>query len=190
MAQFTQKAIIQTFLEMLDEKPFDKITVSSIVEKCGISSNTFYYHFCDIYDLLDTWLQERKGQYIRNTEQYNDWPDMIKAVLKDMKKHQKIVCHIFDSLSRDRLERYMFETTDETIYKIVCHEAGDRNIPEDRLRDIADFCRYAFLGFFLKYIWSHMSFDIDESVDRLSVLFEGTIHQAIERYEETTTKTD
>ncbi|WP_334196561.1 TetR-like C-terminal domain-containing protein, partial [Muricomes intestini] len=155
-----------------------------------ISTNTFYYHFRDIYDLLDTWLQEQKERYISSAEENNDWQNMLKEMLQDMKKHQKIVNHICDSLLRDRLERYMFETTDATIYNLVCHEVGDRNIPEDRLRDIADFCRYAFLGFILKYIWSHMSFDIEESVDRLSVLFEGFIHQAIEGCTEMTTETD
>ena len=54
MSQFTQKAIIQTFQDMLEKMPFDKITVSAIVSNCEISSNTFYYHFRDIYDLLDT----------------------------------------------------------------------------------------------------------------------------------------
>ena len=33
--------------------PLDKITVKEIVEACGISRNTFYYHFGDIYALLE-----------------------------------------------------------------------------------------------------------------------------------------
>ena len=50
MANYTQRAIIQTFQDMLKEMPFDKITVSAIVARCDISSNTFYYHYHDIYD--------------------------------------------------------------------------------------------------------------------------------------------
>ncbi len=45
MAQYTKKAILQTFEEMLEKMPFDKMTVSAIVARCEISSNTFYYHF-------------------------------------------------------------------------------------------------------------------------------------------------
>ncbi len=45
MAQYTQKAIIETFEKMLIEMPFDKITVSALVRRCEISSNTFYYHY-------------------------------------------------------------------------------------------------------------------------------------------------
>ncbi len=52
MANFTQKAILATFQEMLETTPFDKITVAALTRRCGISHNTFYYHFQDIYDLL------------------------------------------------------------------------------------------------------------------------------------------
>jgi len=180
MAQFTQKGIIQAFRDMLEDTPFDKITVSSIIAKCGISSNTFYYHFRDIYDLLDSWLQGEKEQFINNSSQRETWQDIVKAVLNYVKDNQSIVENVLNSLSRDRLERYIFDSTDESIYKIVCREAAGRRVPEERLRDIADFYRFAVLGFFLKYVWNHMSFDIDNSVDRLSVLFNGFIRQAIE----------
>jgi hypothetical protein len=66
------------------------------------------------------------------------------------------------------------------MYRFVEQVAPDQNLPEEKLRDIVDFCRYAFLGFFLKFIWGHMDFDVEESVDRLSVLFEGFIRQAVE----------
>ena len=61
MALLTQKAILSTFEEMLEEMPFDKITVSALVRRCGVSSNTFYYHYQDIYDLLDVWMSTRLG---------------------------------------------------------------------------------------------------------------------------------
>ena len=38
---------------MLAEMPFYKITVSALVKRAGISPNTFYYHYEDIYDLLE-----------------------------------------------------------------------------------------------------------------------------------------
>ena len=57
MALYTQKAIMRTFQQMLEEMPFDKITVSALVRRCEISSNTFYYHYQDIYSVLE-WIVE------------------------------------------------------------------------------------------------------------------------------------
>ena len=42
MANYTEKAIFRAFEELLEEKPFDKITVSAIVSKSEVSANTFY----------------------------------------------------------------------------------------------------------------------------------------------------
>ena len=45
MATFTRKAIMQTFLHILKNKPLDRITVKDICEQCEINRNTFYYYF-------------------------------------------------------------------------------------------------------------------------------------------------
>ena len=61
MALYTKKLLMSTFQEMLEELPFDRITVAALVKRAGISPNTFYYHYQDIYDLLDVWMSTRLG---------------------------------------------------------------------------------------------------------------------------------
>ena len=41
----------------MEVKPIDKITVKDLVEICGVNRQTFYYHFDDVYDLLE-WVFE------------------------------------------------------------------------------------------------------------------------------------
>ena len=53
MSQITKKAIEASLKNLLLKKPFDKITINDIAEDCGISRMTFYYHFKDIYDLVE-----------------------------------------------------------------------------------------------------------------------------------------
>ena len=53
MATTTKELIYRTFLDLLRQKPFDKITVRDIVESANINRNTFYYYYSDIYELLE-----------------------------------------------------------------------------------------------------------------------------------------
>ena len=53
MSQLTRRAIIECTLNLAEKKPLRKITVKDIVSACGITRNTFYYHFHDIYEVLD-----------------------------------------------------------------------------------------------------------------------------------------
>ena len=59
MPNFTKKAIQETFITLLDERPLNKITVKDIVETCGINRNSFYYHFEDLPALVEEMVAEQ-----------------------------------------------------------------------------------------------------------------------------------
>ena len=66
MALLTKGAIMNAFEEMLLEMSFDKITVSALVKRSGVSSNTFYYHYRDKFELLNEWF----GMKLRDIRKY------------------------------------------------------------------------------------------------------------------------
>lgn len=171
MALYTQKAIMRTFQQMLEEMPFDKITVSALVRRCEISSNTFYYHYRDIYDLLDTWFHTQFDSFVQCDSADFSWRSSVKALLRECQANPKVIYHVFDSLSRDQLEQYVFSLSDDVFFKTVRRYADVSRIPEDDLKSITSFCRFAFIGFFLQFLWNRMEDDIDESVDRLAAIF-------------------
>ena len=53
MSQITKRALAASLKRLLAEKPLSKITISDITDDCGINRMTFYYHFQDIYDLIE-----------------------------------------------------------------------------------------------------------------------------------------
>ena len=167
---------------MLAEMPFDKITVATLVKRAGISPNTFYYHYQDIYALLDVWFQKNAEAFIP-AEKPIEWKSVTKNVLRRCKEHSKTIYHVVDGLSRDRLERYIFSLTDDAFSRVVHQAAEERDISEENLRSIASFCRYAFIGFVMQFFWNGMENDIDESVDRLGTLFDSFLHGALQTAE-------
>ena len=59
----TKKAIAGVFKELLLVKPLHKITINDIAEKCEINRQTFYYHFQDIYDLVE-WICQTDAEAV------------------------------------------------------------------------------------------------------------------------------
>ena len=53
MSEVTKRALEQSLKNLLLKKPLNKITINDIAEDCGINRMTFYYHFKDIYDLVE-----------------------------------------------------------------------------------------------------------------------------------------
>ena len=53
MSQVTKRVLEQSLKNLLLKKPLTKITINDIAKDCGINRMTFYYHFEDIYDLVE-----------------------------------------------------------------------------------------------------------------------------------------
>ena len=53
MSNITKYALESSLKKMMLTKPLDKITIRDLTEDCGISRMAFYYHFKDIYDLVE-----------------------------------------------------------------------------------------------------------------------------------------
>ena len=123
----------------------------------------------------------RKNQECAAGVENFDWVSAAKAMLRDCKAHPKTIYHVFNSLSRDQLEQYVFTSTDDVFYHLICLRASGRQMEEADLKCISSFCRYAFIGFFVQFLWNRMEDDIDESVDRLSVFFEDFADSALRR---------
>ena len=66
MANFTKKAIQESFLKLLTERPLSKITVKDIVADCGINRNTFYYYFEDMPKLIESIVEDDTEQMIQS----------------------------------------------------------------------------------------------------------------------------
>ena len=49
----TKQRIESTFLRMLAEMPFEKLTTTLLIKECLISKGTFYAHYLDKYDLAE-----------------------------------------------------------------------------------------------------------------------------------------
>lgn len=61
----TRSALIDTFLELSDQMPLDKITVSEISRRAGFNRSTFYQYFNDTHHLLSC-IEDDLLLYIKN----------------------------------------------------------------------------------------------------------------------------
>lgn len=175
MAKLTQKALINEFETMLSEMPFSKITVSALITRCGVSSNTFYYHFRDIYDLLDAWLEVKKTAFLQDCDPTQHWEAHLKDFFATLKAHQKTIRHLFNDLSRDRLERYVFESSKPCFYDYIQSVCTGNAVDERTLQGLADCCCYSFFGLMLEFLWSNMCLDVDAAIDRLHTIFDAML---------------
>ena len=87
-ALITKRAIATGLKELVDEKPFNKISIRDITEKCGLNRQTFYYHFQDKYELVN-WIYYQEGfAPLMEGVTFENWYLKVEDLLVLMKKEQ------------------------------------------------------------------------------------------------------
>ena len=79
MSNTTKQDLEASLKKVMLQKPLDKITISDITSDCGISRMAFYYHFKDIYDLVEWSCLEDAKRGLQGKKTY----DLLKAVVEE-----------------------------------------------------------------------------------------------------------
>lgn len=175
----TKSIIMDAFWQLLEEKPYNKISVKDIVDRCDLNRNTFYYHFHDIPELLESSIQKEEDSVIQTYCNFGSPMDCITPLVQSTLKRKKAILHIYRSLQRevflhslDRLALHMVTT----YIDIVTEELSLP--PEDRLLLIR-FYKCALIGIFLDWLDNGLSYDLEKCFARGAELFNGLGKQAV-----------
>ena len=107
MANFTKREIKKTFAELLNQKPLSKISVKDIVDRCGVSRNTFYYYFEDIPTLLNSIVADQADELIKNHSTFDSLEDCVDVIFKYALENKKAVLHVYQSLGREIYDDFL-----------------------------------------------------------------------------------
>lgn len=181
MANLTQRALRESLRRLLNRKPFDKITVKDIVESCGINRNTFYYHYEDIYALLKDLFETEIEEMTPGGTDELLWQESVIRAARFAMENKKLVYHVYNSVRREELERYLFEVSERSMDRFVREQARGLDVSEDDIFLITVFYKHAVVGTFQEWLQSNMKTEPEEFIVRLGELLKGDIRHSLER---------
>lgn len=182
MSEITKRALSQSLKKLLIQKPLDKVTVTDIVEDCGVNRQTFYYHFQDLGDLVEWTCIEDADAALQNHKTYATWQEGFLAIFRLMQDDKVFIMNIYHSVSRDQLERYLYKLVYPLTRGVVDELAKGKSVREEDKDFIANFYKYAFVGLVSEWIEKGMVAEPSDIIDHLSVLVKGSMAQALENY--------
>ena len=115
----TKKLLADTLKKIMRSKPFSKITVSEIIQECGVNRKTFYYHFQDIYDLLKWVFDEEAIQVVRHFDLLEDYEAAIRFVMDYIRENDYIISCTHDSIGREEMKRFFYMDFIEIITSVI-----------------------------------------------------------------------
>lgn len=171
----TKRALEQALKSVLKTKNLKKVTIQDIADECGINRNTFYYHFKDIYDLVEWICIEDGKKALSQYRQYDNWENGTIGLLNMMLENKAFVENVYRNVGRERMESFLFPQIKQVIASIVYEEAEGISVTDEEKEFAAEMYQYIFVGVILRWIHEGMKDNPDELVGKLAVALNGSM---------------
>lgn len=186
LSNITKHALEESLKRLLLKKPLTKITINDLTTDCGISRMTFYYHFKDIYDLVEWACLEESTQALQGKKTYSTWQEGLLQIFEVVYENKAFIMNAYNSLSREQIENFLFRLTHDLIMGVVKERSVGTSITEAQKNFIADFYKYSFVGIMLDWIHQGMKADYTSICTDMCTTLHGNISNSIKNFTNST----
>jgi probable dihydroxyacetone kinase regulator len=150
----TKKTLSASLKKFLAAKTFSKVTVSEIIEDCGVNRKTFYYHFDDIYALLKWMLEQEAINIVKQFDLVVDYEESMMFIRDYIEQNDHVLRNIYNSVGRDELKRFFYADFVGMIHGVVeqAEKEWDTHVPEDFQEFLCHFYSEAVAGMLIECI--------------------------------------
>ena len=170
----TKKIIKDAFWELLEEKPYNKITVRDIVNRCCVNRNTFYYYFQDIPTLMVDSIEEWIDEVIRKYGTITSPVDCLTYMAEECMKRKKAFLNLFHSAQKNaflyNLNRMGYDIINTYVDKI----GENREILKEEKESFIRCYKCVFVGSILGWLEEDASYDLSTFYEELCKIFSGS----------------
>lgn len=183
MNNITKNALEESLKKFLLQKPLDKITISDLTTDCGISRMAFYYHFKDIYDLVEWSCIEDASRALQGKKTYDTWQEGLQQIFEAVLENKPFILNVYRSVKREQVENYLYSLTYQLIEGVVEEQSENLSVTEEQKKFIADFYKYSFVGVMLDWIKRGMKEAPEEIANMVCVTMHGNVGNSLRNME-------
>ena len=179
MSNLTKKALLKAFGELIEEKPFNKITINDLTKRCGLNRMTFYYHFDNIYELMIWGLETQMHEVSKDCVNYENWKTGYLRIFDFALERKMYIKKIFQTIEQEHLEHYLNQIAERMVLAVIDDRIGDKKLNEDDRLFTAQICAHVLVGTLVSWVARGMKEDPEMMVKRTGRLLDGMIEKTI-----------
>lgn len=188
----TKLMLAESLRNLMQKKPLDKIKIHEIVDACGVNRQTFYYHFQDIYALVEWMYQHDAVELIeKNNKAFlqgeigteDDWDSVIKALFDYIEAHRSEILSVINSRAMVYFSNFVYEGLKSGIRRIVDIKSKDLDVDEYYKNFISNFYAIALGGMVQSWLETSGAARMSsrELINLLRITVTGNIEAALIR---------
>ena len=170
----TKAALGNALMTLLEKKPIQKITIKELTNASGIKRQSFYYHFEDIYALLE-WTYHEKFISLLSDYDTSTWQDAALMVLNFVKDNDKMCLNALQSFGRKQAKRFFYDDFYLIYNRLFREFVNTPDVDDDLVEFASELTVFASQGYIIKWIDDGLKETPEQIVAWFSVIFESTM---------------
>jgi len=182
MANATKEALGSALKKMMNIKPIDKITIKDLVEICGVNRQTFYYHFDDVYDLLEWVFEEDANRVLPKEVKYEHWQEYVMVFFEYLYENKTFTLNVFNSNSRLYMLRFLKMRLESCIRSFAVIVSEGMSIDRNDFDFVIEFYSNGVIGLISQ--WLDLGMQLPKSVnkERFLQLLDNSVENMLARF--------
>ena len=183
MASNTKEALGNALKQMLAVKPIERITVKDLVDICSVNRQTFYYHFDDVYDLLEWVFEEDANTVLPSEVSFSHWREDVLLFFKYLYDNSTFALNIYNSQSRTYMLRYYKRRIQSCIRSFAVIVSEGQNIDRGDFEFVVEFYSNCVVGLISQWLDLGMKLPKEITPDRLMTVLEDSVENLLDRFD-------
>lgn len=188
----TKLMLAESLRNLMRKKPLDKIKIHEIVDACGVNRQTFYYHFQDIYALVEWMYQhdavdliERNNKALLKGElgSESDWEKVIEELFGYIEEHRNEILSVINSRAMVYFSNFVYEGLRSGLRRVIDSKSENLDVDEYYKNFLSNFYAIAFGGMLQSWVETSGTarMSSQELIHLLRVTVTGNIEAALVR---------
>ena len=172
--QKTYLALRTAFVDLLEEKRFEDITVNELCDRAMIRRTTFYKHFADKYEYFTFYIrelvatfQDRLAPDVAEGEAREYLLHMSCEMIRFMKQHDKLVQNVKNSSMFPILLSIMLEQISLDVAQVI-RRVTDTSVDRSCIEDIAAFYAGGLTNTLFRYLKHDKPIDEEQFISTMT----------------------
>jgi AcrR family transcriptional regulator len=171
MASNTKQTILVAYFTLITQKNIDKVTVKDVVEECGITRQTFYYHFQDLLDVIEWGFRQKIEECVHLGLSTSSMEEALRIFLTAVDKHRIFARRILKSKKKQQVFDLVIIAIQDWLFGMFHEKRFNEDYPVHEIDFAMHFYAYAISGSLYDIVWNDKP-DLDFMVRQITSLMQ------------------
>ena len=180
MPNRTKEMLAESLMKLLARRTLDKITIQDIVDDCGYNRQTFYYHFHDIYDLIDWIFAAQTQELIEKCRACGSLDVGVEAVIAYMRENRRLILNILRSVNGEKLLDNLYRSAQSIVLSALENHPGMQELSAEYRELVAEAFKYALAGLLIDWMRAGIPEDRVHKIRTMKAVYIGALEYALD----------